>query len=157
MTAQLQAVYANMGAEMLSVRMPWVLLLFHPISHRFLRSKRRLSSQRMMANNGTPSHKGYASLISIYEGFVYVNILPHQMVALHCTHSNLNRRMIEIRFDLHMTIGDLKHKLHRHTGTPAFSQRLILKARILVKKYSKKNKHSFSPAGWGSPHRTFRR
>mmetsp|Transcript_57348 Transcript_57348/g.115103 ORF Transcript_57348/g.115103 Transcript_57348/m.115103 type:complete len:240 (-) Transcript_57348:85-804(-) len=35
--------------------------------------------------------------------------------------------MIEIRFDMHMTISDLKGKLHRHTGTPAFSQRLVLK------------------------------
>lgn len=35
--------------------------------------------------------------------------------------------MIELKFDLHMTIGDVKAKLHKHTGTPAASQRLILK------------------------------
>jgi len=53
--------------------------------------------------------------------------LPKGIVALHVTHSNLNRRMIEIRFDLHMKIGDLKDKLHKHCGTPGFSQKLILK------------------------------
>lgn len=26
-----------------------------------------------------------------------------------------------------MTIGDLKDKLHKHCGTPAFSQKLVLK------------------------------
>jgi len=53
--------------------------------------------------------------------------LADGLVCLHVTHSNLTRRMIEIRFDKHMTIADLKHKLHTHTGTPAFSQRLVLK------------------------------
>jgi len=43
------------------------------------------------------------------------------------SHSNLNRRMIEIRFDKHMTIEDVKFKLHKHTGTPSHSQRLVLK------------------------------
>jgi len=55
------------------------------------------------------------------------DLLPQGIVCLHVTHSNLSRRMIEIRFDLHMTIGSLKEKLHRHCGTPAFSQRLVLK------------------------------
>ena len=35
--------------------------------------------------------------------------------------------MIEIRFDKHMTIEDVKFKLHKHTGTPSHSQRLVLK------------------------------
>jgi len=35
--------------------------------------------------------------------------------------------MIEIRFDKHMTIEDVKFKLHKHTGTPSCSQRLVLK------------------------------
>ena len=50
-----------------------------------------------------------------------------QMVAVDMTHSNLNRRMAEIRFDLHMTIWDVKMKISTHCGTPAASQRLVLK------------------------------
>ena len=48
------------------------------------------------------------------------------MVILHVTHSNLKRRMIELRFDKHMTIAEVKSKLHRHAGTPPQHQRLIL-------------------------------
>jgi len=49
------------------------------------------------------------------------------MVKIHCTHSNLNRKMIELKFDLHTSIGQLKQRLHAHCGTPAEFQRLILK------------------------------
>ena len=87
MAANIQAAYANMGAEMLT------------------------------------QAKHY---VTKDDGHQWDN-LAKGMVALHCTHSNLNRRMIELRFDLHMTIGDLKHKLHRHCGTPACSQVLVLK------------------------------
>merc|ERR1719198_1162264 len=52
--------------------------------------------------------------------------LPDGMVILHVTHSNLKRRMIELRFDKHMTIAEVKSKLHRHAGTPPQHQRLIL-------------------------------
>jgi hypothetical protein len=53
--------------------------------------------------------------------------LADGLVCLHVSHSNLTRRMIEIRFDKHMRIDDLKAKLHTHTGTPAFSQKLVLR------------------------------
>jgi len=53
--------------------------------------------------------------------------LPQGMVAIHCTHSNLMKKMIELKFDLHTTIGDLKARLHMHCGTPASAQRLILR------------------------------
>ena len=49
------------------------------------------------------------------------------LVAVDMTHSNLQRRMAEIRFDLHMTIWDVKVKISTHCGTPAGSQRLVLK------------------------------
>jgi len=52
--------------------------------------------------------------------------LPENMVCIHVTHSNLKRRMIELRFDKHMTIAEVKSKLHKHCGTPPHSQRLIL-------------------------------
>jgi len=64
--------------------------------------------------------------ITAQDGSQWSN-LAEGLVCLHVSHSNLSRRMIEIRFDKHMSIGDLKLKLHRHTGTPAFSQRLVLK------------------------------
>jgi len=57
-------------------------------------------------------------------------------VCLHVSHSNLNRRMIEIRFDKHMTIEDVKFKLHKHTGTPSHSQKLVLKDGGQVQNYT---------------------
>merc|ERR1719152_443390 len=49
------------------------------------------------------------------------------MVCMHVTHSNLKRRMIELRFDKHMTIAAVKSKLHTHCGTNPVHQRLILR------------------------------
>jgi hypothetical protein len=44
--------------------------------------------------------------------------------------------MIEIRFDKHMTIEDVKFKLHKHTGTPSHSQKLVLKDGGQVQNYT---------------------
>jgi len=52
--------------------------------------------------------------------------LPEGMVCIHVTHSNLLRRMQELRFDKHMTIAAVKSKLHTHCGTNPANQRLIL-------------------------------
>merc|ERR1711939_217826 len=39
----------------------------------------------------------------------------------------LNQKMLELRFDLHQTIGEVKARLHLHHGTPSQSQRLTLR------------------------------
>ena len=53
--------------------------------------------------------------------------LPQGMVEVCVTHENLQQKMLALRFDLHMSIGDLKVRLHLHHGTPASSQRLVLR------------------------------
>ena len=47
-------------------------------------------------------------------------------VVLDLTHSNLVQRHIEIRFDKHQTLDDLRHKIYQKTGTPHASQHLQL-------------------------------
>ena len=49
-------------------------------------------------------------------------------VLLHVTHSNLKAVFMELRFDMHITIGSLKEKLMTHVGTNASSMSLSLKA-----------------------------
>lgn len=48
-------------------------------------------------------------------------------VSLLVTHSNLQQRWPDIRFDLHMSIQSVKDKLHFHGGTNSAMMRLILK------------------------------
>lgn len=48
-------------------------------------------------------------------------------VLLEVTHSNLNARFMQIRLDLHMTIGAVKDKLVHHTGTNPSAMVLQLK------------------------------
>ena len=55
------------------------------------------------------------------------SLLPDGMVAVNVSHSNLSQKMLELRFDLHQTIGEVKARLHLHHGTPAASQRLVLR------------------------------
>jgi tubulin-folding cofactor B len=45
-------------------------------------------------------------------------------VVLDLTHSNLVQEHIEIRFDLHQTLDDLRHKIYQKTGTPHDFQQL---------------------------------
>ena len=55
------------------------------------------------------------------------SLLPEGMVAVNVSHSNLQQKMLELRFDLHQTIGEVKARLHLHHGTPADMQRLTLR------------------------------
>ncbi|KAJ8612882.1 hypothetical protein CTAYLR_002079 [Chrysophaeum taylorii] len=55
------------------------------------------------------------------------DLLPEDVVAVEVTHENLNQRMLSLRFNLHTTIADLKARLYLHHGTPASSQRLVLR------------------------------
>jgi len=79
------------------------------------------------SNMGAEMLSQAKSYVTANDGKQWEHLAGQGIVALHVTHSNLQRRMIEIRFDMHLTVEDVKHKLHRHSGTPAFSQRLILK------------------------------
>jgi len=54
-------------------------------------------------------------------------LLPEGVVSINVTHSNLRKQMIELRLDMHMTIAQVKERLHLHHGTPPQHQRLILK------------------------------
>jgi len=47
-------------------------------------------------------------------------------LSLTISHSNLSQRWIEIRFDLHETVGGVKVRLYRHGGTPPELQKLQL-------------------------------
>eukprot|EP01084_Bolivina_argentea_P044377 81664_1 len=54
--------------------------------------------------------------------------LPDGMVAVNVTHSNLKMTMLELKFDLHSTVGDAKDKIYRHTGTKPGMMKLMLKS-----------------------------
>ena len=56
-----------------------------------------------------------------YEGMADTTVL------LDLTHSNLQQRHIEIRFDRHDTVEHLKLKIHQKTGTPPHFQHLQFK------------------------------
>ncbi|KAJ1454633.1 CAP Gly-rich domain-containing protein [Pelagophyceae sp. CCMP2097] len=53
--------------------------------------------------------------------------MPQGMVAVNVSHSNLKQKMLELRFDLHQTVGEVKARLHLHHGTPLDMQRLTLR------------------------------
>lgn len=53
------------------------------------------------------------------------SLLPEDMVAVLITHCNLSAKHIDIRFNLHSTIADVKTRLKLHVGTPVEHQRLI--------------------------------
>ncbi|KAG6614024.1 Tubulin-specific chaperone B [Phytophthora cinnamomi] len=50
------------------------------------------------------------------DGRQYENV-PEGVVCLLITHSNLKLQMVDIRLDLHGTVGELRHKVYQHTGT----------------------------------------
>jgi len=54
--------------------------------------------------------------------------LPEDVVSVLVTHSNLPTKLVDLRFNLHSTIEEVKGKLYTHVGTPAPNQRLILKS-----------------------------
>lgn len=59
--------------------------------------------------------------------------LATSTLVLDLTHSNLAQRHIEIRFDKHETVEDLRRRIHQKSGTPPHSQHLQLKSQgILV-------------------------
>ena len=63
---------------------------------------------------------------------VQYNHLHASTLLLDLTHSNLVQQHIEIRFDMHDTVYDLRHIIHRKTGTPPCFQHLQIKSAGLV-------------------------
>eukprot|EP00164_Ancoracysta_twista_P000846 GFYU01001116.1.p1 GENE.GFYU01001116.1~~GFYU01001116.1.p1 ORF type:complete len:299 (+),score=94.15 GFYU01001116.1:109-897(+) len=49
-------------------------------------------------------------------------------VAITVSHNLLERKVIELRVDLHMTVGDLKYKLHKQCGSLTSFMHLVLRA-----------------------------
>lgn len=53
--------------------------------------------------------------------------LANGLCVLSVTHENLIQKHVELKFDLHMTIYEVKSKIYRHSGTKADYQKLMLK------------------------------
>jgi len=73
-----------------------------------------------------PDHLLVRDYVTAHDHLQYTQ-LPADVVAVHVTHSNLPSKMLDIRFNLHTKIYDVKDKLRTHIGTPPEYQRLILK------------------------------
>eukprot|EP00752_Nemacystus_decipiens_P002084 g1994.t1 len=54
--------------------------------------------------------------------------LPEGVVSVNISHSNISARMIELKFDLSQTIGDVKGKIYTHSGTNPGMQKLSLRS-----------------------------
>ncbi|CAH0473194.1 unnamed protein product [Peronospora belbahrii] len=65
------------------------------------------------------------SFVTAMDGHQYDNI-PKGVVCLLITHSNLKLQMVDIRLDLHSTIGELRHKIYQHTGTKPDAMELLI-------------------------------
>jgi len=53
--------------------------------------------------------------------------LPEDVVAITMTHSNLPTKHMDLRFNLHTTIAEVKERFRVHIGTPPEHQHLLLK------------------------------
>lgn len=51
--------------------------------------------------------------------------LPEDTVAIIMTHSNLPTKHLDLRFDLHATVADMKERFRLHIGTPVDHQKLM--------------------------------
>lgn len=63
--------------------------------------------------------------VTAMDGHQYDNV-PDAVVCFLITHSNLKLQMVDIRLDLHGTIGELRHKLYLHTGTKPDAMELLI-------------------------------
>ncbi|GMH90290.1 hypothetical protein TrVE_jg4794 [Triparma verrucosa] len=66
------------------------------------------------------------SYVMAQDGQKYAQ-LHDDTVMIDITHSNLVQRHIELRFDKHEKIEELKFRIHRQTGTPPDYQKLLIK------------------------------
>lgn len=63
--------------------------------------------------------------VTAMDGRQYESV-PEGVVCLLITHSNLKLQMVDIRLDLHGTIGELRHKVYQHTGTKPDAMELLV-------------------------------
>lgn len=63
------------------------------------------------------------SYVTAGDATAYQNVNKNTVV-LDLTHSNLKQQHIEIRFDKHQSVDDLRHKIYQKTGTPHAFQHL---------------------------------
>eukprot|EP00588_Corethron_pennatum_P008403 CAMPEP_0194290296 /NCGR_PEP_ID=MMETSP0169-20130528/40946_1 /TAXON_ID=218684 /ORGANISM="Corethron pennatum, Strain L29A3" /LENGTH=331 /DNA_ID=CAMNT_0039037839 /DNA_START=154 /DNA_END=1149 /DNA_ORIENTATION=+ len=54
--------------------------------------------------------------------------LARSTIMVDVSHSNLIQRHIELRFDLHDTVSDMKDRIYQNSGTPPAYQHLILRS-----------------------------
>src|SRR5210317_2033277 len=67
------------------------------------------------------------SYITAADATQYSSLAATTLV-LDLTHSNLQQRHAEIRFDKHETVDDLRQRIHQKSGTPPHHQHLQLKS-----------------------------
>ena len=67
------------------------------------------------------------SYITAADSTQYASLASTTLI-LDLTHSNLNQRHAEIRFDKHDTVDELRRRIHQKSGTPPCMQHLQLKS-----------------------------
>jgi tubulin-folding cofactor B len=75
---------------------------------------------------GARDMKSLGNFITQRDGERYDN-MAEGTVMVTVSHSNLQQKHVDLRWDLHTTVGDVKHRLTKHCGTPAQDMRIILR------------------------------
>jgi tubulin-folding cofactor B len=99
----------------------------NPPQKRQLRGTANSSQQPEIRNRDMLALKRYITAKDDVNPYEDGRLNPNTLL-IDLSHSNLKQRHIEIRFDRHDTIMDLRLKIHQKTGTPPHFQKLILKS-----------------------------
>jgi len=75
---------------------------------------------------GATDMDGLKTFVKMGDDYHYGR-LAENTVMVTCTHSNLNQKHVDLRFDLHTTVFDVKKRLALHNGTPPGDQKLYIK------------------------------
>ena len=78
------------------------------------------------APGGARDMKSLGNFITQRDGERYDG-MAEGTVMVTISHSNLQQKHVDLRWDLHTSVGDVKHRLTKHCGTPAQDMRLILR------------------------------
>jgi len=94
---------------------------------------RREADEREKAKPSYVAHRGGATDMHGLNTWVKMDDENHyarlgeDTVMVTVTHSNLNQKHVDLRFDLHTTVFDVKKRLALHNGTPPGDQKLYVK------------------------------
>jgi len=94
---------------------------------------RREADEREKAKPSYVAHRGGATDMDGLNTWVKMDDENHyarlgeDTVMVTVTHSNLNQKHVDLRFDLHTTVFDVKKRLALHNGTPPGDQKLYVK------------------------------